>query len=130
MNKPSAKPRRSGHGGKVEFIINISSIAAHLGSPGKCVRYAASKGAVNAMTIGLAKEIAKEGIRVNAILPGIVDTEIHANSGKSNRFAQRGDLMPMRRGGNSDEVVNAVMWLLDEKNTFTNGACIPVSGGP
>jgi NAD(P)-dependent dehydrogenase (short-subunit alcohol dehydrogenase family) len=117
------------HGGKGGVIINISSIASQLGSPGEYVNYAASKGAVNAMTIGLAKEVAKEGIRVNAVLPGIVDTEIHANSGKPNRFAERGTLIPMGRGGRPDEVANAVMWLLDEKITFTNGACIPVSGG-
>jgi NAD(P)-dependent dehydrogenase (short-subunit alcohol dehydrogenase family) len=117
------------HGGKGGVIINISSIASQLGSPGEYVNYVASKGTVNAMTIGLAKEVAKEGIRVNAVLPGIVDTEIHANSGKPNRFAERGALMPMGRGGRPDEVANAVMWLLDEKITFTNGACIPVSGG-
>ena len=76
-----------------------------------------------------AKEVAKEGIRVNAILPGIVDTDIHANSGKPNRFTERGALMPMGRGGHPEEIANAVMWLLDDKNTFTNGACIPVSGG-
>lgn len=117
------------HGGKGGLIINISSVASKLGSPGEYVHYAASKGAVDAMTIGLAKEVAKEGIRVNAILPGIIDTEIHARSGKPNRFSERGAIMPMGRGGTTAEIANAVMWLLDEENTFTNGACISVSGG-
>ena len=97
------------HGYGREVIINITSIATHLGSPSKYVHYAASKGTVNSMTIGLAKEVAKEGIRVNAILPEIVDTEIHANNGKRNRFAERYALMPMGRSGNPDEVANAVM---------------------
>ena len=127
--REAVKRMSTTHGGKGGVIVNISSVAARLGSPGEYVHYAASKGAVDAMTIGLAKEVAKEGIRVNAILPGIVDTDIHANSGKPNRFAERGDLMPMGRGGHPEEIANAVMWLLDDKNTFTNGACIPVSGG-
>ena len=127
--REAVKRMSTTHGGKGGVIINISSVAARLGSPGEYVHYAASKGAVDAMTIGLAKEVAKEGIRVNAILPGIVDTDIHANSGKPNRFTERGALMPMGRGGHPEEIANAVMWLLDDKNTFTNGACIPVSGG-
>ena len=127
--REAVKRMSTTHGGKGGVIVNISSVAARLGSPGEYVHYAASKGAVDAMTIGLAKEVAKEGIRVNAILPGIVDTDIHANSGKPNRFAERGALMPMGRGGHPEEIANAVMWLLDDKNTFTNGACIPVSGG-
>ena len=127
--REAVKRMSTTHGGKGGVIVNISSVASRLGSPGEYVHYAASKGAVDAMTIGLAKEVAKEGIRVNAILPGIVDTDIHANSGKPDRFAERGALMPMGRGGHPEEIANAVMWLLDDKNTFTNGACIPVSGG-
>ncbi|NQV98059.1 MAG: SDR family oxidoreductase [Rhodospirillales bacterium] len=116
------------HGGKGGVIINISSIASKLGSPGEYVHYAASKGAIDVLTIGLAKEVAKENIRVNAIMPGIVDTEIHANSGRPNRIAERAHLLPMGRGGQPEEIANAVMWLLDDNNTFTSGACIPVAG--
>ncbi len=117
------------HKGKGGVIINISSVASRTGSPNDYIHYAASKGAVDSMTIGLAKEVAKEGIRVNAILPGIVDTEIHAANGRPNRFADVGANMPMGRGGTPQEIANAVMWLLDENNSYTNGACISVSGG-
>lgn len=116
------------HGGNGGVIVNISSIASKLGSPGEYVHYAASKGAVDVMTVGLAKEVAKENIRVNAILPGIVDTEIHAEGGRPNRFQERGQTLPMARGGQAEEIANAVMWLLDDNNTFTSGACIPVAG--
>ena len=128
-SREAVKRMSTVHGGKGGVIINISSVASRMGSPGDYIHYAASKGAVDSMTIGLAKEVAKEGIRVNAILPGIIDTEIHANSGKPDRFEERGAMMPMGRGGHPEEIANAVMWLLDENNTFTNGACIPVSGG-
>ncbi len=128
-SREAVKRLSSLHGGAGGVIINISSIASRLGSPGEYVHYAASKGAVDVLTMGLAKEVAKENIRVNAILPGIVDTEIHAGGGRPNRFEERGQTLPMGRGGQPEEIANAVMWLLDENNTFTNGACIPVAGG-
>ena len=116
------------HGGTGGIIINISSIASKIGSPGEYVHYATSKGAVDVLTVGLAKEVAAENIRVNAINPGIVHTEIHADAGRPNRIAEKSPLLPMRRGGQPKEIANAVMWLLDDNNTFTSGACIPVSG--
>jgi len=127
-SREAIKRMSTRHGGTGGVIVNISSIASKLGSPGEYVHYAASKGAVDSMTIGMAKELAKENIRVNAILPGIVDTEIHAEGGKPDRFEERGKTLPMGRGGQPEEIANAVLWLLDENNTFTSGACIPVAG--
>jgi NAD(P)-dependent dehydrogenase (short-subunit alcohol dehydrogenase family) len=117
------------HGGAGGAIVNISSGASRLGSPGEYVDYAASKGAIDTLTIGLAKEVAEEGIRVNAVRPGFIDTEIHAKGGEPNRVDRVKDLVPMKRGGQAEEVANAVLWLLSEEASYTTGAIIDVTGG-
>ncbi len=117
------------HGGRGGAIVNISSAAARLGSPGQYVHYAASKGAVDVLTIGLAREVAAEGIRVNAVRPGIIDTEIHASGGEPRRAAELGPGQPMGRAGTADEVAAAVLWLLSDESSYTTGAFVDVSGG-
>jgi len=115
-----------GHGG---VIVNISSIASRLGSPGQYVDYAASKAAIDTLTTGLAKEVAGEGIRVNAISPGIIDTEIHASGGEPDRVKEVGPMIPIGRAGTAEEVANAVLWVLSDQASYVTGACIDVSGG-
>lgn len=117
------------HGGRGGAIVNISSAAATLGSPGEYVDYAASKGAIDTFTIGLAKEVATEGIRVNAVRPGIIDTEIHASGGQPDRIAAIRGLVPMKREGKAQEVAQAVIWLLSEEASYTTGSILNVSGG-
>lgn len=117
---------RGGHGGA---IVNVSSMAARLGSPGEYVDYAASKGAVDALTIGLAQEVAQEGIRVNAVRPGIIYTDIHASGGEPGRVDRVKAFVPMRRGGQPDEVARAIMWLLSDDASYSTGTFIDVSGG-
>ena len=117
------------YGGVGGVIVNISSRASRLGSPGEYVDYAASKAAIDTLTIGLAKEVAAEGIRVNAVSPGIIDTDIHGSGGEPDRIDRLKDTIPMRRGGHPEEVAKAVLWLLSEEASFTTGACIDVSGG-
>jgi len=117
------------HGGVGGSIVNISSRASKLGSPNEYVDYAASKAAIDTFTIGLAKEVATEGIRVNAVSPGIIYTDIHASGGEPNRVERVKDSIPMRRGGYPEEVAKAVLWLLSEEASYTTGACIDVSGG-
>lgn len=117
------------HGGKGGAIVNISSAAARLGSPGEYVDYAASKGAIDTMTIGLAREVALEGIRVNAVSPGITETEIHASGGQPDRVARMQDLLPMKRAGKADEVASAVLYLLSDAASYITGAILNVSGG-
>jgi len=117
------------HGGAGGAIVNVSSLAARLGSPGEYVDYAASKGAIDTMTIGLAREVATEGIRVNAVRPGFVYTEIHASGGEPNRVDRVKVLVPMKRGGHPDEVARAILWLLSDAASFTTGAFIDVTGG-
>ncbi len=117
------------HGGKGGAIVNVSSIAARLGSPGEYVDYAATKGALDSMTIGLAKEVAGEGIRVNAVCPGIITTEIHASGGEPGRVDRIGPLMPMGRGGTPEEVAEAILWLASDKASYTTGTFIDVAGG-
>lgn len=117
------------HGGQGGAIINISSRAADLGLPGEWVHYAASKGAVNTFTVGLAREVASEGIRVNAVAPGLIDTEIHAAAGDRGRLARLADTVPMRRIGTADEVAEAVIWLLSPASSYVTGGILPVSGG-
>jgi NAD(P)-dependent dehydrogenase (short-subunit alcohol dehydrogenase family) len=117
------------HGGAGGAIVNISSGASRLGSPGEYVDYAASKGAIDTLTIGLAKEVAEEGIRVNAVRPGFIDTEIHAKGGEPNRVDRVKELVPMKRGGQAEEVANAVLWLLSEEASYTTGAILDVTGG-
>jgi len=118
--------RYQGDGGS---IVNVSSAAARLGSPGQYVDYAAAKGAIDTFTMGLAKEVAAEGIRVNAVRPGIIDTEIHASGGLPNRVRDLAPQVPMQRAGTATEVAEAIMWLISEKSTYTTGAIIDVTGG-
>ena len=117
------------HGGQGGGIVNISSRASKLGAPNEYVDYAASKAAIDTLTIGLAKEVAAEGIRVNAVSPGVIYTDIHASGGEPGRVDRIKDSIPMKRGGHPDEVAKAVLWLLSEEASFTTGACIDVSGG-
>ena len=118
--------RRGGAGG---CIVNLSSAAARIGSPGQYVDYAAAKGAIDTFTMGLAKEVALEGIRVNAVRPGIIDTDIHASGGIPDRVAQMAPLVPMQRAGSAHEVAEAVMWLLSDASSYTTGAVVDVTGG-
>jgi NAD(P)-dependent dehydrogenase (short-subunit alcohol dehydrogenase family) len=117
------------HGGEGGGIVNVSSRAAQIGSPGEYIDYAASKGAVDSLTIGLAKEVAEEGIRVNAVRPGFIYTEMHASGGEPNRVDRVKAFAPMKRGGKPEEVANAILWLLSEEASYTTGAFIDVSGG-
>jgi len=117
------------HGGKGGAIVNISSGASRLGSPGEYVDYAASKGAVDTMTIGLAKELAGDGIRVNAVRPGFINTGIHAAGGEPNRLERLRDSIPMKRGGEPDEIARAILWLLSEEASYSTGAIIDATGG-
>lgn len=117
------------HGGAGGAIVNLSSRAARLGAPNEYVDYAASKGAIDTFTLGLAKEVAAEGIRVNAVSPGIIYTDIHASGGDPGRVERMKTLIPMQRGGSADEVARAVLWLLSAEASYTTGACIDVSGG-
>ena len=118
--------RQGGRGGA---IVNLSSAAARLGSPGEFVDYAMSKGAIDTFTLGLAREVADEGIRVNAVRPGLIDTEIHASSGEPGRVARLEGSVPMRRGGSADEVANAIVWLLGDEASYVTGTLLDVSGG-
>ena len=116
-------------GGSGGAIVNVSSGAARLGSPGEYVDYAASKGALDTFTIGLAREVAEEGIRVNAVRPGFIYTEMHASGGEPNRVDRVKALVPMKRGGTAEEVGNAILWLLSDEASYTTGAFIDVAGG-
>ena len=117
------------HGGRGGNIVNVSSAASRLGSPGQYVDYAASKGAIDTFTVGLSKEVAAEGIRVNAVRPGIIDTEIHASGGEPDRARLLGAQVPMQRPGSADEVAQAIVWLLGPHSSYTTGTLLDVSGG-
>ena len=117
------------HGGRGGSIVNVSSAASRLGSPGQYVDYAASKGAIDTFTVGLSKEVAAEGIRVNAVRPGIIDTEIHASGGEPDRAQLLGAQVPMQRPGSADEVAQAIVWLLGPQSSYTTGTLLDVSGG-
>lgn len=117
------------HDGRGGAIVNISSAASQLGSPGEYVDYAASKGAIDTFTIGLAREVANEGVRVNAVRPGIIDTEIHASGGQPDRIAAIRGNVPMKREGKAEEVAHAALWLLSDQASYTTGAILNVSGG-
>jgi len=116
------------HGGRGGAIVNLSSGASRLGSPNEYVDYAASKGAIDTLTIGLAREVAEEGIRVNAVRPGFIYTDIHASGGEPNRVDRVKSLVPMKRGGRVDEVARAILWLLSDEASYTTGAFIDVTG--
>lgn len=117
------------HGGAGGSIVNVSSIAARLGGSGQYVDYAASKGAMDTFTVGLAKEVALEGIRVNAVRPGIIETEIHASGGQPDRARQMAPLVPMQRAGTALEVAQSIVWLLSQESSYCTGALLDVTGG-
>jgi NAD(P)-dependent dehydrogenase (short-subunit alcohol dehydrogenase family) len=117
------------HGGSGGVIVNLSSAAARLGSPGQYVDYAASKGAIESFTVGLAKEVADEGIRVNAVRPGLIDTEIHASGGLPDRASQLAPTVPMKRTGSAEEVANGIVWLLSPEASYVTGTSLDVTGG-
>jgi NAD(P)-dependent dehydrogenase (short-subunit alcohol dehydrogenase family) len=127
--REAVKRMSTKHGGGGGTIVNISSGAARLGSPGEYVDYAASKGAIDTFTIGLAQEVAQEGIRVNAVRPGFIYTGIHASGGEPNRVDRVKAFVPLRRGGTVEEVANAILWLVSDESSFTTGAFIDVTGG-
>ena len=118
--------KRGGRGGA---IVNLSSMAARLGSPHEYVDYAASKGAIDTFTLGLAKEVGDAGIRVNAVRPGLIDTDMHASGGEPGRIERLKGSVPLQRGGHVDEVARAVLWLLSDEASYTTGTFIDVSGG-
>jgi NAD(P)-dependent dehydrogenase (short-subunit alcohol dehydrogenase family) len=117
------------HGGLGGAIVNVSSAASRLGAPGQYVDYAAAKGAIDSFTIGLAKEVAAEGIRVNAVRPGLIETEIHASGGLPNRVKDLQHQVPMQRGGSAEEVAQAIVWLLSPEASYTTMSLVDVSGG-
>ena len=117
------------HGGSGGSIVLLSSVASRLGSPGEYVDYAASKGAVDTLGVGLAREVAGEGIRVNVVRPGIVETEIHASGGQPDRVARLGPMVPMGRAGRAEEVADAVLWLLGDGAAYCTGSVLDVTGG-
>jgi NAD(P)-dependent dehydrogenase (short-subunit alcohol dehydrogenase family) len=117
------------HGGPGGAIVNISSVAAKMGAAGEYVDYAASKGAIDSFTVGLSKEVGPEGIRVNAVRPGIIRTEIHSLSTDSQRVERVGATAPLQRPGEPEEVARAILWLLSDEASYTSGALLDVSGG-
>jgi NAD(P)-dependent dehydrogenase (short-subunit alcohol dehydrogenase family) len=127
--REAVKRMSTRHGGRGGVIVNMSSRAAVLGGPNWYVDYAASKGAIDSLTRGLALEVADEGIRVVGIRPGIIDTEIHASGGDPDRVARLSASLPMKRAGTADEVADAILWLLSDKASYVTGTTIDVSGG-
>jgi len=127
--REAVKRMSTRQGGRGGAIVNISSAASRHGSPGEYVHYAASKGAIDTFTVGLAKEVADDGIRVNAIRPGLIDTEIHASSGIPDRVTRIVPTVPLKRIGTGDEVAAAVLWLLSDAASYVTGAILDVSGG-
>ena len=117
------------HGGRGGGIVNVSSMASRLGSPNEYIDYAAAKGAIDSMTIGLAREVAAEGIRVNAVRPGLIDTEIHASGGEPGRVERLKSGIPLGRGGEAEEVARAILWLASDEASYSTGTFIDVSGG-
>jgi NAD(P)-dependent dehydrogenase (short-subunit alcohol dehydrogenase family) len=117
------------HGGAGGAIVNVSSVAATLGAAGQYVDYAAAKGAVDVFTLGLAREVATEGIRVNAVRPGIIDTEIHASGGQPGRAQRLAPQIPLQRPGTAQEIANAIVWLLSDEASYATGSILDVTGG-
>lgn len=128
-NREAVRRMSTRHGGRGGSIVNVSSTAAGRGSPGEWVHYAASKAAVDSLTHGLALEVATEGIRVNAVAPGLVETGLHAAAGLPDRLEKRAPLIPMRRAGQPEEIAEGIVWLLSPAASFVTGAVLPVSGG-
>ena len=127
--REAVKRMSTRHGGKGGVIVNLSSVAAKLGSPNTYVDYAASKGAIDSFTIGLGYEVAGEGIRVAAIRPGLIDTEIHASGGEPDRAHRLAHVVPMKRIGTADEIANAIVWLMSDEASYVTSAILDVSGG-
>jgi len=127
--REAVKRMSTRYGGDGGAIINVSSIAAKLGAPNEYIDYAAAKGAIDSMTLGLAKEVAAESIRVNAVRPGVIRTEIHASGGEPGRVERVKASVPMGRGGEAEEVAEAILWLASEKASYISGALLDVSGG-
>lgn len=119
----------TGRGGNGGAIVNVSSAASRIGAPHEYIDYAASKGAIDTMTLGLSKEVAAEGIRVNAVRPGIIDTGIHASGGEPGRVERVAPMVPMQRAGNPEEVAHTILWLLSDEASYLTGALVDVSGG-
>ena len=128
-SREAVKRMSTRHGGAGGGIVNLSSAAARLGAPGQYVDYAAAKGAIDSFTVGLAKEVALEGIRVNAVRPGIIATDIHASGGQPDRAREMAPMVPMQRAGSADEVAQAIVWLLSDASSYTSAAVIDVTGG-
>jgi NAD(P)-dependent dehydrogenase (short-subunit alcohol dehydrogenase family) len=127
--REAVKRMSTRHGGKGGVIVNLSSVAAKLGSPNTYVDYAASKGAIDSFTVGLGHEVAGEGIRVAAIRPGLIDTEIHASGGEPDRAHRLAHMVPMRRAGTAEEIANAIVWLMSDEASYITSAILDVSGG-
>lgn len=127
--REAVKRMSTRYGGNGGAIVNVSSIAAKIGAPNEYIDYAAAKGAIDSMTLGLAKEVAAEGIRVNAVRPGVIHTAIHASGGEPDRVERVKASVPMGRGGDPEEVAEAILWLTSEKASYTSGALLDVSGG-
>lgn len=127
--REAVKRMSTRYGGSGGSIVNVSSAAARLGSPGQYVDYASAKGAIDTFTLGLAKEVAAEGIRVNAVRPGIIETDIHASGGLPNRARDVAPQVPMQRAGTAREVAEAIVWLLGDQASYTTGALLDVTGG-
>lgn len=127
--REAIKRMSTAHGGRGGAIVNLSSVAARLGAPNEYIDYAAAKAAIDAMTIGLAKEVAAEGIRVNAVRPGVVYTDIHASGGEPDRVERVRASVPMARGGQPEEIAEAVLWLASGQASYTSGALLDVAGG-
>lgn len=127
--REAIKRMSSKHGGSGGAIVNVSSAASRLGSPNEFVDYAASKGAIDTFTLGLSKEVAAEGIRVNAVRPGLIYTDIHASSGESGRVERLAGAVPMQRGGSALEVANTIVWLASDEASYVTGAIVDVAGG-
>ncbi len=127
--REAVKRMSTRHGGSGGAIVNLSSAASRLGSPNEYVDYAASKGAIDTFTLGLSKEVAAEGIRVNAVRPGVIYTDIHADGGEPGRVDRVKSAVPMLRGGQPDEVAKAILWLLSDEASYSTGAILDVTGG-
>ena len=127
--REAVKRMSTRHGGKGGVIVNLSSVAAKLGSPNTYVDYAASKGAIDSFTVGLGHEVAGEGIRVAAIRPGLIDTEIHASGGEPDRAHRLSHMVPMKRFGTAEEIANAIVWLMSDDASYVTSAILDVSGG-
>jgi NAD(P)-dependent dehydrogenase (short-subunit alcohol dehydrogenase family) len=127
--REAVKRMSTRHGGRGGAIVNVSSAASRLGAPGQYVDYAASKGAIDSFTLGLAREVATEGIRVNAVRPGLIETEIHASGGLPNRVRDLVHQVPMQRAGSAEEVAQAIVWLLSPEASYTTMSLVEVSGG-